>query len=617
MTHRFERSDYFRVVRFSGFSLLRLRCFTLQASISDSRISFAATTRFRHKFASALAFLPATLCATTEWPGATETTMNVRNTLLLLMLLGAAGASGRPASNPVSGMTLIGIYASKPGDTTVYCVLGASACLVPRDAGTADHFIAQWLISHSTATVISVSSETQTIPNSTMPATPAKLREVFVWIADGDDTLNVALVREGYYAGKSMIDMVENEQQQIERAKKITAEHPSGGFADVMAKWRESVPTEDRPRRLISDSDYALRMKQITAAEHDAQLAKRGIWSDDAHRKASAISQKSRESFSIRDLYVHGVNAHRRGDSDIYCLIGGDFCLTMLGPMTHEKQVTFISNWLSLHPTAIAIPISTESRKVMRDLPPVHGTYIWIEDGMESLNLALVREGYYGARALIDMVDARQQFDNSMNTPAMSATKAILAKEQAEEDAPQRLVTNQDYKSKMDQANAAEQDATKAQVGIWSPSEIVHWKPPSDASMIDVYSKHPDWFQQVSALAREDERLTKVIRSPASIAEARSNGVGQANLDAYVALLEKLGVNETIANVLGLGQLSLVKADIIVGLFDNGIIKGYVYSPLNPQPIVEDLEDWPPELLNVNTAYRSIGNGWYLFELRH
>jgi hypothetical protein len=78
------------------------------------------------------------------------------------------------------------------------------------------------------------------------------------------------------------------------------------------------------------------------------------------------------------DLYVHGVNAHRLGDADIYCLIDGDFCLTMLGPMTHEEQVAFISSWLSLHPAAIAIPISTESRKVMRDLPPVHSTYIQV-----------------------------------------------------------------------------------------------------------------------------------------------------------------------------------------------------------------------------------------------
>lgn len=543
--------------------------------------------------------------------------MNARNVLLVFMLLGARGTLAQPASSLASEMTGVGIYLSKAGDTTVYCLLGGDACLVPKDAGTADLFIGQWLKLHPGASVIPVSSATQTMPTSTKPGSPAKLREVYVWITDGDDVLNVALVREGYYASKSMIDMVESERQQNERTKKIAAENHNPDFADVMAKWRDSIPKEDRPRRLVSDSDYEDRMKEITAAEHTAQVAKRGVWSADAHRNEGEISRKSKGPFPVGDLYVHGVNAHRKDDADIYCLIGGDFCLTTLGPIAHEDQVSFISNWLSQHPSAIATPISNESFKVMRDQPPIHDTYIWIEDGKESLNLALVRNGYYGAHSLTDMVDARQQFDDSMKASGLSDARAIMARERAEEAAPQRLINDQDYKLKMRQAKAAEHDAERAQVGIWSPSEITHWKPPSDAAMIDVYAKHPDWFQQVSALARDDERLMKVIRSPESIAQARSGGVPQPKLDAYVGLLEKLGVNEAIANVLGLGQLSLVKADIIVGLFDNGIIKGYVYAPANPQPIVKDLENWPPELTNVTSAYRSIGNNWYLFELRH
>jgi len=495
--------------------------------------------------------LRATFSATTHGTGATEATMNTRDMLLVLLFLAARGEAGQPAPTPVSGMAVVGIYARKPGDTTAYCLLGAGACLVPKDAGTADHYIAQWLMEHSAATITPVSSQTQTIPHSTKPGSPVKHREIYVWIADGAEILNVSLVREGYYAGQSMIDMVESEQRQIERANKIAAEHPNPAFADMMAKMREATPKEDRPRRLVSDSDYALRMKQIAGAEHDAQLAKRGIWSGEPHPKDHDISQKSRESFPARDLYVHGFNAHRLGNADVYCLIGGDLCLTMLGlgPMAHEDQVAFISNWLSLHPSATAIPISTESRKIMRDSPPIHGTYIWIEDGKESLNLALVRNGYYGAHALIDMVETRQQFDDSMKGPAMSAARTIMAQERADELTPQRLITDQDYKSKMEQANAAEQDASKAQVGIWSPDEIVHWKAPSDAAMIEVFSKHPDWFQQVSELAHEDERLTKIIRTPESIAQARSSGVPQALLDTYVSLLEKLGVNETIARV--------------------------------------------------------------------
>lgn len=543
--------------------------------------------------------------------------MKVQNLFLVLMLFGARETVGQPASSPVSEMTVVGIYASKSGDTTVYCVLGGSACLVPKDNGNADRFIAQWLKSHSAASVTPVSAATQTMPISTKRGSPAKLHEVYIWIADGDDVLNVALVREGYYAGNSMIDMVESEHQQNERAKKIAEQGPNTGFADMMAKWKDSIPKEYRPRRFIPDGDYESRMKEITSAEQAAQLAKKGIWSGDAHRNEADISQKSRESFPARDLYVHGVNAHRLSNGDVYCLIGGDFCLTTLGPIVHEDQVAFISDWLTQHPGAIATPISNESFKAMRDQPPIHGTYIWIEDGKENLNLALVRNGFYGTHSLTDMVEARQQFEDSMKAPSLANARAMIAKERAEEAAPQRLITDQDYKSKMLQANASEQDAARAQVGIWSPSEIVHWKAPSDAAMIAVYSKHPDWFQQVATLAHEDERLLKVVRGPESIAQARRDGVPQAKLDTYVGLLEKLGVNETIANVVGLGQLSLVKADIIVGLFDNGTIKGYVYAPANPQPIVKDLEDWPPDLSNVDTAYRSIGNNWYLFVLRH
>jgi hypothetical protein len=69
--------------------------------------------------------------------------MNARIVLLVFMFLGAQGTLGQPASSPISEMTVVGIYASKPEDTTVYCLLGGDACLVPKDAGKADHFIGQ------------------------------------------------------------------------------------------------------------------------------------------------------------------------------------------------------------------------------------------------------------------------------------------------------------------------------------------------------------------------------------------------------------------------------------------------------------------------------------------
>ena len=61
----------------------------------------------------------------------------------------------------------------------------------------------------------------------------------------------------------------------------------------------------------------------------------------------------------------------------------------------------------------------------------------------------------------------------------------------------------------------------------------------------------------------------------------------------------------------------LVVADIVYGVFDNGIIKGYVFFPANPQPLVQDLEHWPPEMADATTAYKLIGDNWYLFVVRH
>jgi hypothetical protein len=39
-----------------------------------------------------------------------------------------------------------------------------------------------------------------------------------------------------------------------------------------------------------------------------------------------------------------------------------------------------------------------------------------------------------------------------------------------------------------------------------------------------------------------------------------------------------------------MGEPCLIVADIVYGMLDNGIIKGYVYSPANPQPLVQTLD---------------------------
>ena len=143
------------------------------------------------------------------------------------------------------------------------------------------------------------------------------------------------------------------------------------------------------------------------------------------------------------------------------------------------------------------------------------------------------------------------------------------------------------------------------------------WNPPTDAQMQKDYADHKSWFKSVASLVQADPRLAEVSRDSESWKRAREAGVSQEKIDQYVHLLEQLDANETLASVYGIGKACLITADIVVGLFDNGVIKGYVLKPSDPSPLVEDLENWPKETADATTAYKPVADGWYLFEVHH
>ena len=387
-----------------------------------------------------------------------------------------------------------------------------------------------------------------------------------------------------------------------------------------MEERRSQVPEENRPRRLIPDSDYAERMKQAMAAEQDAKQQKKGLWSDAITRPldASIADRMSRESFPAQDLYVSGISAHRRGDPDLYCLAGGDVCAAGM-PMFlgAGNAVEFISKWLVAHPHATVTPISVGSKKVFSARPPVHSTYIWIEDGKDSVNVSLVKEGLYRAQAMIDMVESSRNFMKMFDDPRLATGRAQIEKERAEEQAPQRLISASDYADRMKRLAAAEEDAKQNKKGLWSDAEMKRWNPPTDAQMLKDYSDHESWFKNVASLVNADPRLAELSRDPESWKRTRSAWVSQEKIDQYIHLLELLGANETLASVYGLGKTCLITADITVGLFDNGVIKGYVFAPSDPHPLVKDLENWPSDVADATTAYRPVGDSWYLIEVHH
>jgi hypothetical protein len=152
---------------------------------------------------------------------------------------------------------------------------------------------------------------------------------------------------------------------------------------------------------------------------------------------------------------------------------------------------------------------------------------------------------------------------------------------------------------------------------MWRDEELRRWSALTDQEMIDRYREHKEMFQAVAASVQSDSRFALVSQNSDSWKTLLSDGASPERVDAYVSMLKKLGANESLASVYGIGRVSLITNDVVSGLFDSGIIKGYVYQPTDPRPLIKDLDSWPEDLEYEPTAYRALADGWYLFEVRH
>lgn len=91
-------------------------------------------------------------------------------------------------------------------------------------------------------------------------------REVFIWIEDGQDSLTLSLVQQGFYPAAAFQDMVARDQAYRAAQERISAETgtPIGHLAF-------EPPAQNHPRRLISDADYIEQANRASAAETDAK----------------------------------------------------------------------------------------------------------------------------------------------------------------------------------------------------------------------------------------------------------------------------------------------------------------------------------------------------------
>lgn len=179
----------------------------------------------------------------------------------------------------------------------------------------------------------------------------------------------------------------------------------------------------------------------------------------------TSVRQRGNSAASLN--FKNDIMATRSDDGPLYVILGSGF----LRPVTFGVPKIFIVQWMKSHPNAVFTPISRMISTNTKTHVPMEIIYIWIEDGAQSLNVDLVRNGIFDGGNMFDMVDNQQALDRMLkNDPKLADTRAEIEKERAAapQDRTDRLVSEGDYRSRIARIADAGKYARAHGLGIWS-----------------------------------------------------------------------------------------------------------------------------------------------------
>jgi len=110
-----------------------------------------------------------------------------------------------------------------------------------------------------------------------MTNTRSKITEqfVYIWVEDGELSLNADLVRAGVFPAAAMADMVDNRRGLDELLK-----DPKLAATKAQIEKERAEAPQDKVERLDPEEDYKQRMHIVELGEAQAREEKIGIWSD-------------------------------------------------------------------------------------------------------------------------------------------------------------------------------------------------------------------------------------------------------------------------------------------------------------------------------------------------
>lgn len=165
-------------------------------------------------------------------------------------------------------LTFIGASAARPGDHFEYFLFKNGFFRGVRSDAEEAAIIAEWRRQHPNARVVPVS----------ILGERARFPIVYFWAVDGEDNLNLFLVKKGIYPALVMLDT-----PQFKQVLQLSKNTPYGEM--LAAQEHAGNPKGVPSRRLVSEPRYKDFLTQLVAAETAAKVELNGIWSDKFKRK--------------------------------------------------------------------------------------------------------------------------------------------------------------------------------------------------------------------------------------------------------------------------------------------------------------------------------------------
>jgi hypothetical protein len=190
----------------------------------------------------------------------------IKHIALILLATFCCAAFGQDAF-PIAELKFHKFFATRVGDKTAYCLLG-NGFFRTMSSNEENVLIPDWVRNHPNAKAIPISIIGE---GSNMSIT-------YIWAVDGNENLNITLVKTGAFPASVMLDAV-----QFEILSKGTPDraHIEAGAA-YARKLNPNLPDtkESPPRRLIQNSSYEAFLKDLAKADDVARAQKSGILSD-------------------------------------------------------------------------------------------------------------------------------------------------------------------------------------------------------------------------------------------------------------------------------------------------------------------------------------------------